>query len=321
MRAPVHELEIIRYPQTDGLCMFFDTIDYRTAHFHPEWEILLVLENALLIHTAGEEMTLSPGEMVLFNPWQAHEFHRVEESCTALFLQFSTELFSMAFPKIEHLIMEDSRLTAWLCKPEQEEIIGLLFHMMDVYLKEEDGYELECISGSAELFRRIYLSVPHHVQTDKELMQKKKRTQRLSRFLKFVDENYMFKIKLADFAKQEDMSLAYMSVFVRKELGQTFQEYVNSVRFNAACKMMAAGESSMQTICLESGFSDYRYFSNEFRRRKGVTPEQYSRNPDPSPDAQKTHQSLHSLERFYSRARSGELLVDYREKIRQDRAI
>ena len=76
----MHELEIIRYPQTDGLCMFFDTIDYRTAHFHPEWEILLVLENPLLIHTAGEEMTLSPGEMVLFNPWQAHEFHRVEES-------------------------------------------------------------------------------------------------------------------------------------------------------------------------------------------------------------------------------------------------
>ena len=317
----MHELEIIRYPQTDGLCMFFDTIDYRTAHFHPEWEILLVLENALLIHTAGEEMTLSPGEMVLFNPWQAHEFHRVEESCTALFLQFSTELFSMAFPKIEHLIMEDSRLTAWLDQQEQENFIGSLFRMMDVYLKEEDGYELECISGSAELFRRIYLSVPHHVQTDKELMQNKKRTQRLSRFLKFVDENYMFKIKLADFARQEDMSLAYMSVFVRKELGQTFQEYVNSVRFNAACKMMAAGESSMQTICLESGFSDYRYFSNEFRRRKGVTPEQYSRNPDPSPDAQKTHQSLHSLERFYSRARSGELLVDYREKIRQDRAI
>ena len=65
-------------------------------------------------------MTLSPGEMVLFNPWQAHEFHRVEESCTALFLQFSTELFSMAFPKIEHLIMEDSRLTAWLDHAEQK---------------------------------------------------------------------------------------------------------------------------------------------------------------------------------------------------------
>ncbi len=317
----MHELEIIRYPQTDGLCMFFDTIDYRTAHFHPEWELLLVLENSVLVYTAGTEVTLSPGEMMLFNPWQAHEFHRGEGSCTALFLQFSKDLFSMAFPKIEHLIMEDSRLTAWLDRQEQEDIIGSLFHMMAVYLKEEDGYELECISGSAELIRKIYLSVPHHVQTDKELMQNKKRTQRLSRFLKFVDENYMFKIKLADFARQEEMSLAYMSVFVRKEIGQTFQEYVNSVRFNAACKMMAAGETSMQTICLESGFSDYRYFSNEFRKRKGVTPEQYSRNPDPSPDAQKTHQSLHSLERFYSRARSEELLKEYREKMRPDRAI
>ena len=55
MRALVHELEIIRYPQTDGLCMFFDTIDYRTAHFHPEWEILLVLENPLLIHTGRND--------------------------------------------------------------------------------------------------------------------------------------------------------------------------------------------------------------------------------------------------------------------------
>lgn len=317
----MHELEIIRYPQTDGLCMFFDTIDYRTAHFHPEWEVMLVLENSLVVYTAGEEMVLSPGDMILFNPWQTHEFHRVEGSCTSLFLQFSKELFSMAFPKIENLIMEDSRLTAWFDQEEQGDLIDLLFRLMDSYLKERDGYELECIAGTADLIRKIYLSVPHHVQTAKELTQNKKRTQRLSRFLKFVDENYMFRIKLADFARQEDMSLAYMSVFVRKELGQTFQEYVNSVRFNAACKMMAAGESSMQTICLESGFSDYRYFSNEFRKRKGVTPEQYSRNPDPTPDAQKTHQSLHSLERFYSRVRSEELLMEYRRKMQPGRAL
>jgi AraC-like DNA-binding protein len=58
----------------------------------------------------------------------------------------------------------------------------------------------------------------------------------------------------------------------------------------------------MLDVCMESGFSDYRYFSREFLRQYGMTPEEYSRY------AKRTHlestavrHSLHSVERFYSR--------------------
>ena len=128
----------------------------------------------------------------------------------------------------------------------------------------------------------------------------------------FVDDNYMQKIRLADFAEAEGCSLGYMSRFVKSTMNQNFQEYVTSVRFNCACKLIAGGGMKMLDVCMESGFSDYRYFSREFQRQYGMTPEEYSRY------ARRMHlesaairHSLHSAERFYSRQESLSLMEKY----------
>ena len=132
---------------------------------------------------------------------------------------------------------------------------------------------------------------------------------KLNSLIRFVDENYMHKIRLADFAQAQGVSLSYLSHFIKDALNQNFQDYVNSVRVNAACQRIAEGESKMLNVCLESGFSDYRYFSRAFKRQFGMTPEQYSRRPR-KPEAAGTvvRHSLHSLERFYDREQSLTLL-------------
>ena len=89
----------------------------------------------------------------------------------------------------------------------------------------------------------------------------------------------MHKIRLSDFARAERRSMSYLSHFVKEALGQSFQEYVNTVRFHCACKLIAAGQRRMLDVCVASGFSDYRYFSAAFQKRLGMTPEEYSRQP------------------------------------------
>ena len=37
------ELEIIQFHQLQGLNVFVNTVNYRSAHFHNEWELLWVL--------------------------------------------------------------------------------------------------------------------------------------------------------------------------------------------------------------------------------------------------------------------------------------
>ncbi len=132
----------------------------------------------------------------------------------------------------------------------------------------------------------------------------------------------MHKIRLSDFAEMEHRSVSYLSHFIKDTMNQTFQEYVTSVRFNCACKLIAAGGKQMLDICMESGFSDYRYFCREFRRQYNMTPEQYSQFKKKTQldeqysqfkkktqlDTNPVRHSIHSTERFYSTEESLQLL-------------
>ena len=165
------------------------------------------------------------------------------------------------------------------------------------------------------LMYRLLAAAPHVLLTAEENAERERRNARLLRLIRFVDQNYMHKIRLSDFARAERRSMSYLSHFVKEALGQSFQEYVNTVRFHCACKLIAAGQRRMLDVCVASGFSDYRYFSAAFQKRLGMTPEEYSRQPQsPVLDEMQVHHSLHSLERFYSREKSLELLDRFEAK-------
>jgi hypothetical protein len=51
METKTNSLEIIRHAEISGLTMFFNTLDYRTPHLHPEWEVLWVLDQPLTLRS------------------------------------------------------------------------------------------------------------------------------------------------------------------------------------------------------------------------------------------------------------------------------
>ena len=299
------EMEIVRHVQMDGLSLFFDTVDYRTPHFHAEWELIWILDGELSV-TCGSETSLArPGELLLFSPKMNHEFHKAELPCTFLCVQAAPSLFQMP----ESLRVDGIFPAHYLSEAELAELRGRIRRAAEAYLERQEQYPLLCIGELALAFRLLLLHMPCRTVTPEEAASNDRRNARLAALIRFVDENYMHKIRLQDFAQAQGVSLSYLSHFIKDALNQNFQDYVNSVRINAACQKIAEGESKMLTVCLESGFSDYRYFSRAFKRQFGMTPEQYSRRPR-KPEAAGTvvRHSLHSLERFYDREQSLTLL-------------
>ena len=308
----MNELEIIRHPQIQGLSMFFDTLDYRTPHFHPEWELIWVLDQPLAIACGEYRYQALPGDLVLFSPNQAHEFHKVKDSVTFLCLQMSSSLFVSAYPAMERISVDHLVLGECLQPATCRELQNVLLQMMREYLTRSSCYEFYCVGQAYLLFHNILSGMPSHILTAAEINNRNRHNECLNRLLTFVDENYTQKIRLSDFAKMERKSLNYLSGFVKRALGQSFQEYVTTVRFNSACKLIATTHYKMLDVCMASGFSDYRYFSKAFRDRLGITPEEYRRrNYSDAPAADKIHHSAHSLEWFYSRENSLELLSRY----------
>lgn len=255
------------------------------------------------------------GEMVLFDPQQTHEFHKVEESCTFLCLQVAPTMLAGCFPAIRNIRTGGVCPGIYLSPDVFAQVQRGLLNVMRAYLERPACYELCCAGHVHLLMYRLLAAAPHVLLTAEENAERERRNARLLRLIRFVDQNYMHKIRLSDFARAERRSMSYLSHFVKEALGQSFQEYVNTVRFHCACKLIAAGQRRMLDVCVASGFSDYRYFSAAFQKRLGMTPEEYSRQPQsPVLDEMQVHHSLHSLERFYSREKSLELLERFEAK-------
>lgn len=304
----MRELEIIQHRQIKGLSIFFNTLDYRTPHVHSEWELIWVLDQPLLVTCGQNQFTVEAGQLVLFSPDEVHELRKLEKGCTFLCLQVSESIL----PQLPQRVLKEHLLHKALTDEEICSVKMRLKEIATAYLLQQDNYGLLCVGQSCMILHQLLRLLPSHEASTEEAASLSWKNARLKRLIRFVDEHYMEKIRLTDFAQEEGCSLSYLSRFIKETMNQTFQSYVTSVRFNCACKLIASGKKRMLDVCMESGFSDYRYFIREFRKQYGMTPEEYSRNAVKQlPQGYEVRHSLHSVERFYSRAECLKLIDLY----------
>lgn len=308
----MEELEIIQHRNVSGISIFINTVDYRTSHFHADWELLWVLNEPLVVICGQKSLLVSPGGMVLFSPNQPHEFHKSGKQSTFLCLQISPQAVASA----ANVHADDIYIRNHLSRADYAWLQQTIFRVARAYFSRTPFFDLYCIGQCSLILHRLLISVPYHVMSAEESMSIARRNTRLLRLIQYVEQNCTHKITLSDFARQEGLSMSYLSHFIKETMNQTFQEYVNSVRFNRACRLMAAGSKSMMEICAEAGFSDYRYFSRSFQRAYGMTPIAYSHQiRHLMEDNSAAHPSLQSEEQIYSALQSLSALRSFMENL------
>ena len=310
----MEELEIVPHRQSDGIHIFINKVEYRSAHFHPEWELLWILDTPLSITGPQKQYLIQPGELILFPPNYPHEFHKMDRPCTFLCVQMS----SRAFLSTANIRTEDIRLTEYLSHEDDRWLRKAILDAARSFWEQEAFSSLFHQGLCAVILHFLLKRLPYHVMSMEEQANAEQRNTRLTRLIQFVDENYMHKIRLSDFARQEDRSVSYMSHFVKDTMNQTFQDYVNSVRFNRARQMIAEGRDSLVSISIASGFSDYRYFSQAFLKTYGMTPAEYRRHAQETlPEQAFQQHSLHSREQIYNPQQSLALLQKFQAQLNQ----
>ena len=98
----------------------------------------------------------------------------------------------------------------------------------------------------------------------------------ISRAKEFIRENYADSaISLHRVAEEVGFSPNHFSTVFSQETGQTFVEYLNAVRIEAAKQLLTCGNSRMSDIAFDVGYQDSHYFSYLFKKHIGVSPREY----------------------------------------------
>lgn len=270
----MNELEIVQYSSVEGMSIFFNALEYRCAHIHSEWEILWITDGKMTISFGDSSLEAEEGDLVIIPPMLIHQFKTDGKPCTFLCLQMNPSFINQA-PWVD---IGCVKVNEYLSKEEENYVFKRLMSIMVLYIKQSSFFQLACAAHCNNIMYTIIRRIPLRELSKDEQANRKKRAQRLTRLLDYVSENYNGAIRLSDFAEQEKVSMNYLSHFVKDCLGQSFQDYVGIVRFNNAKKLIAETELKLTEICRQAGFSDYKYFSNTFKKQCDMTPEEYQRS-------------------------------------------
>ena len=95
--------------------------------------------------------------------------------------------------------------------------------------------------------------------------------------LAYIVENFRSDIRLADLAALLGQSEWACSRFFKKYSGNTFSDYLTTLRIGAACKLLADSETPITDVCFDVGYSNVSNFNRVFRAQRGMTPSAYRR--------------------------------------------
>lgn len=91
----------------------------------------------------------------------------------------------------------------------------------------------------------------------------------------WIAENRKEPITLESAAERFFFNPSYFSTWIKNHTGRTFTEHLLEARMDSAASLLADNRLKIYEIAAECGYADTKYFCRVFKKRFGLSPEQY----------------------------------------------
>ena len=275
-------------PLTDSDCfMIFSRkkscFDF-PLHTHKEMELNLIVNAAGSSRVIGNHVgSIGDIELVLVNGETPHTW-MTTPLCTSpeiyeITLQFSPDLLG------DKLMNRNQMLG--LKKLFEEARCGVIFprelaaaitpRMEWLYEQGREGglasvLELLSILNTLSLCsERTLLSDAKTLNTKR----KKSHSTRLEQVFAYMNQNFARPLALADAAAVANMTEVAFSRFLKRETGKNFVDTLTDIRMGHVCRMFIDTDMTITEIAYHCGFNNMANFNRIFKRKKGMSPQQY----------------------------------------------
>lgn len=259
---------------------FFET----PWHFHPECELVLIVEGEGKRFVGDHIANFGPGNLVLLGPNQPHWYRSNEEyykglsgmQSRSIVIQFSKEFLGNAFFELPECIAIRKFLDKAVAGIEITGSTRQEIERMVLSIPSESGMKrlvhlltiLDMVAGSKE-----YNVLSTHTAASINGND----SERINRIYQYVMDNFTDPITLEDVSAIIHMGPSTFCRFFKKRTRMSFMTFLNEIRISHACKLLIEAEQNITEICFLSGFNNISYFSRQFKAVKGMTPQHYRR--------------------------------------------
>jgi len=247
-------------------------------HFHPEYELTLILKGEGQRYVGQQVNEFIAGDLVFLGANLPHCWvnQPIEnENASAIVIQFG-ELF---LGKGVNNLPEMQKVNAFLEKSKSGfEIVGKTKEMLTQKVKGlQHNNPLQKIAGLLDIFD--ILSQSNEIITIDDFFfehqYNQSETARFQKIFSYLIENFKEKITLEQIANIADLSPTSFCRYFKNITMKTFVEVLIEFRLQYACQLLNKTDLPIQQVAFESGFGDVPYFNKLFRKYKNATPKEW----------------------------------------------
>jgi AraC-like DNA-binding protein len=255
-------------------------------HFHPEYQLFLVLEGRGTRFVGDNMKTFKEYDMVFTGPNLPHLWRNDHEyfdkhnglHTHGIVVYFPEEFIGQGFMEKE----EVEELKQLLIKSDRGlEISGdtniQLRSMMRDLL---NMHGLESVIQLLRILKVLASSQDCHaiVQAGYTNLNKASEEDRMSQVYEFVMDNFQQGIRLEEVASLTNMTVSSFSRYFKSRMNKSFSDFLSDVRISHACKLLHEERFNVSEVCYESGFNTLSNFNRQFKEKMGVTPLVYKKD-------------------------------------------
>ncbi len=253
-------------------------------HFHPEYEIMLVLKGTGIRFVGDSMERFQPGDLVFYGTNIPHlyrsdkEYYQKESEfiSQATVLYFKENFLGESFwhlPEImpiKKLFSHAKRGIKFKGKAKQE-LRRQILKLDD----QKDGIEkiialLTILKNMANTKEYDLLSSNAFTKYVDEYD-----CERMNKVYQFIMDNYTESPSLEEVSEIAHMNPTAFCRYFKSRTNKTYTQFLNEVKIGNACKLLIDSKLSISQVCFETGFNNFTHFNHQFKKIIGLTPTQY----------------------------------------------
>lgn len=243
------------------------------------WTLLYIKGGIGMYKLEDSLRSLNQGDMLILPPMIDSRFDaqslgdEYNENLTALVIQFDESWLDdliNVFPSMSTTVLKikEIRNPLAVMGPKWMKISSLLTDYMSA---DSLSRPLNVISILSQISTDtdVYPIISIHPEEDYSIPQK------IEMINRYINCNIRNKISLEEVSSYVKMSRTYFCMFFKNHFNEGFADYINKLRIEKACQMLAATNKDIETIVAECGFKTVPYFTRVFSKIMRTTPGKY----------------------------------------------
>lgn len=255
----------------------YDSCNYQLPyHYENTYQVLFILAGKILYQVGEKKYEVLRGGVIVLNTREDHTLKVLEYPYERYLIQIRTDFFvkEVQYPEIIAIFIKRplnfSHLLT-LSEPVWNFLYEIVQEMEKEYLRKNKYWE---IFVGADL-RRMFIMIFRECADVLSMMKIGNSITLAYRIMDYLEHHFAEDITVDSVAEAMFLNKDYIAHVFKDETGFSLMNYVISLRINKAKLLLLETDKSITDIAIECGYSDFAYFSKQFKKITKLAPSKF----------------------------------------------